>query len=48
MNKGNRPTFVISNRQEVIGITIATFYAGTVIKDLHVTEEVGCSDHRYV
>jgi hypothetical protein len=25
MNKGNRPTFVTSNRQEVIDITIATF-----------------------
>jgi hypothetical protein len=26
MNKGNRPTFVTSNRQEVIDITISTFY----------------------
>jgi hypothetical protein len=33
MNKGNRPTFVTSNRQEVINITIATFYAGNFIKD---------------
>jgi hypothetical protein len=48
MNKGNRPTFFTSNRQEVIDITISTFYAGNVIKDWHVTEEVICSDHRYV
>jgi hypothetical protein len=47
MSKGNKPTFVTSNRQEVIYITIATFYAGNFIKDWHVTEEVSCSDHRY-
>jgi hypothetical protein len=48
MNKGNRPAFVTSNRQEVIGITIATFYAGNFIKDWHVTEEVSYSDNRYL
>jgi hypothetical protein len=47
MNKGNRPIFVTSNRQEVIDTTIATFYAGHFIKDWNVTEEVSCSDHRY-
>jgi hypothetical protein len=48
MNKGNRPTLVTSNRQEVIDITIATFYAGYFIKDWHVTDKVSCSDHRYI
>jgi len=48
MNRGNRPTFVTSHRQEVIDITIATFHAGNFIKDWHVTEEVSCSDHRYI
>jgi len=48
MNRGNRPTFVTSNRQEVIDITIATFHAGNLMKDWHVTEEVSCSDHRYI
>ena len=48
INRGNRPTFVMSNRQEVIDITIATFHAGKLIKDWHVTEEVSCSDHRYI
>jgi hypothetical protein len=48
MNKGNRPTFVTSNRQEAIDITIANFYAGNFIKDWHVTEEVSCLDHRYI
>jgi hypothetical protein len=48
MNRGNRPTFVRTNRQEVIDITIATLYAGNLIKEWHVTEEVTCSDHRYI
>jgi len=33
MNRCNRPTFVTTNRQEVIDITIATLYAGNLIKD---------------
>jgi hypothetical protein len=48
MNRGNKPTFVTSNRQEVIDITIATVFVGNCIKDWHVTGEVSCSDHRYV
>jgi hypothetical protein len=48
MNRGNRPTFVTSNRQEVIDITIAAFYVCNFIKNWHVSEEVGCSDHRYI
>jgi len=48
MNRGNRPTFVTTNRQEVLDITIATFYAGNLTKDWHVTEAVSCSDYRYI
>ena len=48
MNRGNIPTFVTPNKQEVTNITIATFHAGNHIKDWHVTEEVSCSDHRYI
>jgi hypothetical protein len=47
-NRGNRPTFVTSTRQEVIDITIATLYAGNFVKDWNVTGEVSCSDHRYI
>ena len=47
MNTGNRPTFVTSNRQEVIDITVAALYIGNLTTDWHVTEEVSCSDHRY-
>jgi len=31
-NRGDRPTFVTSNRQEVIDITTATLYAGNFIR----------------
>ena len=48
MNRGYKPTFVASNRQEVIDITISILHAGNYIKDWHVTEAVRCSDHRYV
>ena len=48
MNRSNRPTFFTSNRQEVIDITIATLYIGNFIKDWHASEEVSCSDHRYI
>jgi len=48
INRGYKPTFVASTRQEVIDITIATLHAGNYIKDWHVTEEVSCSDQRYI
>jgi len=48
MNRGNKPTFLTYNRQEVIDIMIATVYAGNFIRDWHVTEEVSCPDHRYI
>ena len=48
MNRGNKPTFVTSTRQEVIDIKIATLHVGNYIKDWHATEEVSCSDHRYI
>jgi hypothetical protein len=48
MNKSNRPIFVTCNKQEVMDINIVTFYAGNFIKNWHVSEEVSCSDHRYI
>ena len=41
-------TSVTSNRQEEIHIMIDTVYVGNCIKYWHVTEEVSCSDHRYI
>jgi hypothetical protein len=34
----NSPTFVTSNRQKVIDITIATFYASNLVEDWHVSD----------
>jgi hypothetical protein len=48
MNRGNRLTFVISNKHEVVGIKIATFYIGNFIKNWLVSEEVTCSEHRHI
>jgi hypothetical protein len=47
MNRGNTPTFVTTNRQAVIDIMIAS-NAGNFVKDWRVTDEVSCSDHRYI
>jgi hypothetical protein len=46
MNRGNRPTTVTSNRQEVVDIMIATYYAGNFVKNWYLSEEVSCSDQR--
>jgi hypothetical protein len=48
MNRGNRPIFFTTNRQAVIEITITTLYACNFVKDWHVTDEVSCSDRRYI
>ena len=47
-NRSKRAAFVTSNRQEVIDITTVTVCIGNFIKDWHLTEEVSCSDHRYI
>ena len=48
MNRGNNPTFVTGQRQEVLDITITTSYVGNFIKNWHVSEEESCSDHRHI
>jgi hypothetical protein len=48
MNRGNSPTFVTSNRQELRDIRVATLYASNLVKDWHESEKVSCSDHRYI
>jgi hypothetical protein len=48
VNKGNKPTFVTSNRHKVIDITIASLYDGNFVKIWNVTGEVTSSDHRHI
>lgn len=47
-NKGNKPTFVTSRRQEVIDVTLCSAGLETMIKDWRVTDDVTLSDHMYI
>jgi hypothetical protein len=48
LNKGNEPTFVISNRKEVIELTLGTDKIGDLVTNWHVSDEISMSDHRYI
>ena len=48
LNKGNEPTFVVSNRQEVIDFTLGTHKVVDLVSDWHVSDEISLSDHRYI
>jgi hypothetical protein len=48
LNKGNEPTFVISNRKEVIDLTLGTVKIGDLVTNWHVSDEISLSDHRYI
>jgi hypothetical protein len=48
LNKGNKPNFVDSNRQEVIDFTLGTDKVGDLVSDWHVFDETSLSDHRYI
>ena len=48
LNKGNEPTFVISNRKEVIGLTLHAHNLGDLVTNWHASDEIYLSDHRYI
>jgi len=48
LNTGNSPTFVVSNRQEVIDISLASNDLAQEIINLKVTDEESLSDHRHI
>jgi hypothetical protein len=48
LNKGNKPTSVISNRKEVINLTLGTNKIGDLATNWHVSDEISLSDHRYI
>jgi hypothetical protein len=48
LNKGNEPTFVVSNRQEVTDLTLGTDKVVDLVSDWHVSDEISLSDHRYI
>jgi len=48
LNKGMKPTFVVSNRQEVIDITLATSDIVSNMTAWRVSDEESLSDHRHI
>jgi hypothetical protein len=48
LNKDNEPTFVISNRKEVIDLTLGTDKIGDLVTNWHVSDDISFSDHRYI
>jgi hypothetical protein len=48
LNKGNEPTFVTSNRKEVIDLTLGTDKIGDLVTNWHISDEISLSDHRYI
>jgi hypothetical protein len=47
LNKGNEPTFVISNRKEIKYLTLGTSKIGDMVTNWHVSDEISLSDDRY-
>jgi hypothetical protein len=48
LNKGNEPTVVITNRKEVIDLTLGTDKIGDLVTNWHVSDKISLSDHRYI
>ena len=48
LNKGTKPTFVISNRQEVIDITLVSRNIESYVTGWRVSDEESLSDHRQI
>jgi hypothetical protein len=48
LNHGNKPTFVVRNRKEVIDLTLGYNKIGGLVSNWHVSDEPSLSDHRYI
>jgi hypothetical protein len=48
LNCGNERNFVVSNRKEVIDLTLGANEIAILISNWHVSDEVSFSDHRYI
>jgi hypothetical protein len=48
LNRGNEPTFVVNNGQEVIDLTLGTNRIGDLVSNWHVSDDPSLSDHRYI
>lgn len=48
LNIGNRPTFMVSAREEVLDITLCSNRISHELTNWHVSDEESLSDHRYI
>jgi len=48
LNKGTKPTFVVTRRQTVIEITLASSDAVSLVTGRRLSDEESLSDHRYI
>nr|XP_024219513.1 uncharacterized protein LOC112211654 [Halyomorpha halys] len=46
--RGNKPTFMTRNRQEVLDLTLAKPCIKDSVKDWHVSQEISLSDHQQI
>lgn len=47
-NRGNEPTFVTSNRREVIDMALSSPNLSTQVKNWQVSSELSASDHKWI
>jgi hypothetical protein len=48
LNKGNEPSFVFSNRKDIIDLAIGTENLREVVTNRHVSDEISLSHHTYI
>lgn len=48
LNNGSEPTFINARSQTVIDLTLATADLSNYIQEWHVSDELSCSDHRWI
>jgi len=47
LNKGNEPTLVIRNSEELIDLALCTDKMGDLVTNWHVSDKLSLSDHKY-
>jgi hypothetical protein len=48
LNKGNEPTFAVSNRQDVTDLTLGTDKIGDLVSNCQVSDDTSLLDHRNI
>ncbi|XP_052754178.1 uncharacterized protein LOC128201404 [Galleria mellonella] len=48
INKGSEPTFINARSQTIIDLTLTTVGISESVCDWHVSNEISCSDHRWI